>query len=171
MDSPYSYSYATKVEDQLTVPVYADDVSFTTFEQPRKDTQPDMFPGETLEWFTQEGDLLGMSTEHLHKGLHDGVGDRGRSTLAAIVDKMILWIIVVKEGYEVFYSTLKKDQSAHGWLILLAHSSILSLGLIGKRAMDEAGMMKTGVRDAFIDLFHLTLKDLSLHVMEVEIAP
>lgn len=106
VDTTDGNGYSSKVEDQLAVTVYADDVAFTSLEEACEDTQPYMVLGKTLKRFTQKGDFLGMGAHHLHERLHDAVGDAGWRMLAPIVDQMILRKIVAKELYEVTYCAL-----------------------------------------------------------------
>ena len=103
VDTADGNGYSSKVEDQLAVTVYADDVALTSLEEAREDTQPYMVLGKTLKRFTQKGDLLGMGAHHLHERLHDAVGDAGWRMLAPIVDQMILRKIVAKELCEITY--------------------------------------------------------------------
>ena len=103
VDTTDGNGYSSKVEDQLAVTVYADDVALTSLEEACEDTQPYMVFGKSLKRFTQKGNFLGMGAHHLHERLHDAVGDAGWRMLAPIVDQMILRKIVAKELYEVTY--------------------------------------------------------------------
>ena len=103
VDTTDGNGYSSKVEDQLPVTIYADDVALTSLEEACEDTQPYMVFGKSLKRFTQKGNFLGMGAHHLHERLHDAVGDAGWRMLAPIVDQMILRKIVAKELYEVTY--------------------------------------------------------------------
>ena len=171
VDTTDGNGYSSKVEDQLAVTVYADDVAFTSLEEAREDTQPYMVLGKTLKRFTQKGDFLGMGAHHLHERLHDAVGDAGWRMLAPIVDQMILRKIVAKELYEVTYCALKEYQSTHGRFVLLAHSSPVSFGLITEGTMNEAGMSLPGIGESAVDQFDILLEGMCPHIVDIQITP
>lgn len=171
VDTTDGNGYSSKVEDQLAVTVYTDDVAFTSLEETCEDTQPYMVLGKTLKRFTQKGDFLGMGAHHLHEWLHDAVGNAGWRMLAPIVDQMILRKIVAKELCEITNCTLKEYQSTHGRFVLLAHSSSVSFGLISEGTMDEAGMSLPGVGDLAIDQFDFLLEGMCPHIVDIQITP
>ena len=171
VDTADGNGYSSKVEDQLAVTVYADDVALTSLEEACEDTQPYMVLGKSLKRFTQKGNLLGMGAHHLHERLHDAVRDAGRRMLAPIVDQMILRKIVAKELYEVTNCTLKEYQSTHGRFVLLAHSSPVSFGFISEGTMNEAGLSLPGVGELAIDQFDILLEGMCPHIVDKQITP
>lgn len=76
---------AGEVEDELAVAVDADDVAFVVFEGTGEDAELHVVFGELLDGGVEEGDLLGVGFQYVHKGLHDGVAYGGRTPVTAVV--------------------------------------------------------------------------------------
>ena len=171
VDTTDGNGYSSKVEGQLPVTVYADDVAFTSLEETSEDAQSNMVLGKPRIRVTQTGAFLGMGAHHLHERLHDAVGDAGWRMLAPIVDQMILRKLVAKKLYEISYCALKEYQSTHGRFVLLAHSSPVSFGLISEGTMDEAGMSLPGVGELAIDQFDILLEGMCPHIVDIQITP
>lgn len=76
---------AGEVEDELAVAVDADDVAFVVFEGTGEDAELHVVFGELLDGGVEEGDLLGVGFQYVHKGLHDGVAYGGWTPVTTVV--------------------------------------------------------------------------------------
>ena len=74
-----------EVEDELAVAVDADDVAFVVFEGTGEDAELHVVFGKLLDGGVEDGDLLGVGFQYVHKGLHDGVAYGGGTPVTTVV--------------------------------------------------------------------------------------
>ena len=97
MDIAYCHGITTEVHDELAVAKDTHNVAFLTFQEASKHTQLDMVFGELNEGVAKERDTLGLLLHYPHERTHQAVGNGGRTTSTAIVDKIVLREVALEE--------------------------------------------------------------------------
>lgn len=93
VDTADGYGVAGKLHDELAVTVDAYDVALQSLEETGEDTQLDVVLGKLDKGVAQEGDIVGMTGDGLHEGLHHAMGDNRRMSCATVLNEMSLRMI------------------------------------------------------------------------------
>ena len=93
VDTADGYGVAGKLHDELAVAVNAYDVALQSLEETGEDTQLDVVLGKLDKGVAQEGDIVGMTGDSLHEGLHHAMGDNRRTPCATVLNEMSLRMI------------------------------------------------------------------------------
>ena len=95
MDATDGNSITSKVEDELAVAVYTDDIAFASCKNAGEYTQLYMVFGKLLEWGSQKRYSFWIILQYCHEWLHNLVPDGGRNSLASVFHQVVLRIIIL----------------------------------------------------------------------------
>lgn len=116
MHASDGHGVASKVEYELTVTVYADDVAFASGEDAGEDSELYVVFGEFLEWVSQERHSFWIVLQNCHERLHYLVFDGCWLALASVVHQMVLRITILQKFLKDFCFALQEYESTDGWL-------------------------------------------------------
>lgn len=114
VDTADGYGVAGKLHDELAVAVNAYDVALQSLEETGKDTQLDVILGKLDKGVAQEGDIVGMTGDSLHEGLHHAMGDNRRMSCATVLNEMSLRMIGAEELLQFSRMALQEYQTIDG---------------------------------------------------------
>ena len=104
VDTADGYGVAGKLHDELAVTVDAYDVALQSLEETGKDTQLD-------KGVAQEGDIVGMTGDSLHEGLHHAMRDNRRMSCATVLNEMSLRMIGAEKLLQFSRMALQEYQT------------------------------------------------------------
>ena len=114
VDTADGYGVAGKLHDELAVAVDAYDVALQSLEETGEDTQLDVVLGKLDKGVAQEGDIVGMTGDSLHEGLHHAMGDNRRMSCATVLNEMSLRMIGAEKLLQFGGVALQEYQTIDG---------------------------------------------------------
>ena len=114
VDTADGYGVAGKLHDKLAVTIDAYDVALQSLEETGKDTQLDVVLGKLDKGVAQEGDIVGMTGDSLHEGLHHAMGDNRRTPCATVLNEMNLRMIGAEKLLQFSRMALQEYQTVDG---------------------------------------------------------
>ena len=114
VDTADGYGVAGKLHDELAVAVDAYDVALQSLEETGEDTQLDVVLGKLDKGVAQEGDIVGMTGDSLHEGLHHAMGDNRRTPCATVLNEMNLRMIGAEKLLQFSRMALQEYQTVDG---------------------------------------------------------
>lgn len=111
VDTTDGYGVAGKLHDELAVAVDAYDVALQPLEETGKDTQFDVVLGKLDKGVAQEGDIVGMTGDGLHEGLHHAMGDNRRMSCTTVLNEMSLRMIGAEKLLQFSRMALQEYQT------------------------------------------------------------
>ena len=111
VDTADGYGVAGKLHDKLAVAVDAHDVAFQSLEETGEDTQFDVVLGKLDKGVAQEGDIVGMTGDSLHEGLHHAMRDNRRMSCATVLNEMSLRMIGAEKLLQFSRMALQEYQT------------------------------------------------------------
>lgn len=114
VDTADGYGVAGKLHDELAVAVNSYDVALQSLEETGEDTQFDVVLGKLDKRVAQEGDIVGMTGDSLHEGLHHAMGDNRRMSCATVLNEMSLRMIGAEKLLQFGGVALQEYQTIDG---------------------------------------------------------
>lgn len=114
VDTADGYGVAGKLHDELAVTVDAHDVAFQSLEETGEDTQLDVVLGKLDKGVAQEGDIVGMTGDSLHEGLHHAMRDNRRMSCATVLNEMSLRMVGAEKLLQFGGVALQEYQTIDG---------------------------------------------------------
>ena len=111
VDTADGYGVAGKLHNELAVAVDAYDVALQSLEETGEDTQLDVVLGKLDKGVAQEGDIVGMTGDGLHEGLHHAMGDNRRMSCATVLNEMSLRMIGAEKLLQFSRMALQEYQT------------------------------------------------------------
>ena len=111
VDTADGYSVAGKLHDELAVAVNAYDVALQSLEETGEDTQFGVVLGKLDKGVAQEGDIVWMTGDGLHEGLHHAMRDNRRMSCATVLNKMSLRMIGAEKLLQFSRMALQEYQT------------------------------------------------------------
>lgn len=111
VDTADGYGVAGKLHDELAVAVDAYDVALQSLEETGEDTQFDVVLGKLDKRVAQEGDIVGMTGDSLHEGLHHAMGDNRRMSCTTVLNEMSLRMIGAEKLLQFSRMALQEYQT------------------------------------------------------------
>lgn len=130
VDTADGYGVAGKLHDELAVAVNAYDVAFQSLEETGKDTQLDVILGKLDKGVAQEGDIVGMTGDSLHEGLHHAMGDNRRMSCATVLNEMSLRMIGAEKLLQFSRIALQEYQTIDGGQEFLDDALAIIFGFV-----------------------------------------
>lgn len=114
VDTADGYGVAGKLHDELAVAVDAHDVAFQSLEETGEDTELDVVLGKLDKGVAQEGDIVGMTGDGPHEGLHHAMRDNRRTPCAAVLNEMKLRMVGAEKLLQFGGIALQEYQTIDG---------------------------------------------------------
>lgn len=111
VDTADGYGVAGKLHNELAVTVDAYDVALQSLEETGEDTQLDVVLGKLDKGVAQEGDIVGMTGNSLHEGLHHAMGDNRRMSCATVLNEMSLRMVGAEKLLQFSRMALQEYQT------------------------------------------------------------
>lgn len=169
VDTADGYGVAGKLHDELAVAVDAYDVALQSLEETSEDTQLDMVLGKLDKGVAQEGDIVGMTGNGLHEGLHHAMGDNRRTPCATVLNEMSLRMIGAEKLLQFSRMALQEYQTVDSGQEFLDDTLAIIFGFEFVRIVDKTLVPRLGVGG--IVGVDLTLEEFDLFVMDMDISP
>lgn len=169
VDTADGYGVAGKLHDELTVAVDAYDVAFQSLEETGEDTQLDVVLGKLDKGVAQEGDIVGMTGDGLHEGLHHAMGDNRRTPCATVLNEMSLRMIGAEKLLQFSRMALQEYQTIDSGQEFFSNTLSIIFGFEFVRIVDKTLVPRLGVGG--IVGVDLTLEEFDLFVMDMDISP
>lgn len=169
VDTADGYGVAGKLHDELAVAVDAYDVAFQSLEETGEDTQLDVVLGKLDKGVAQEGDIVGMTGDGLHEGLHHAMGDNRRMSCATVLNEMSLRMIGAEKLLQFSRMALQEYQTIDSGQEFLDDSLAIIFGFEFVRIVDKTLVPR--LRVSGIVGVDLTLEEFDLFVMDMDISP
>lgn len=169
VDTADGYGVAGKLHDELAVAVDAYDVALQSLEETSEDTQLDMVLGKLDKGVAQEGDIVGMTGNGLHEGLHHAMGDNRRTPCATVLNEMNLRMIGAEKLLQFSRMALQEYQTINSGQEFLDDTLAIIFGFEFVRIVDKTLVPRLGVGG--IVGVDLTLEEFDLFVMDMDISP
>lgn len=169
VDTADGYGVAGKLHDELAVAVDAYDVALQSLEETGEDTQLDVVLGKLDKGVAQEGDIVGMTGDGLHEGLHHAMGDNRRTPSATVLDEMSLRMIGAEKLLQFSRMALQEYQTIDSGQEFFSNTLAIIFGFEFVRIVDKTLVPRLGVGG--IVGVDLTLEEFDLFVMDMNITP
>lgn len=169
VDTADGYGVAGKLHDELAVTVDAYDVALQSLEETGEDTQLDVVLGKLDKGVAQEGDIVGMTGDSLHEGVHHAMGDNRRTPCATILNEMNLRMIGAEKLLQFSRMALQEYQTINSGQEFFDDTLAIIFGFEFVRIVDKTLVPRLGVGG--IVGVDLTLEDFDLFVMDMNISP
>lgn len=163
------YGVAGKLHDELTVAVDAYDVALQSLEETGEDTQLDVVLGKLDKGVAQEGDIVGMTGDGLHEGLHHAMGDNRRTPCATVLNEMSLRMIGAEKLLQFSRMALQEYQTIDSGQEFFSNTLAIIFGFEFVRIVDKTLVPR--LRVGGIVGVDLTLEEFDLFVMDMDISP
>ena len=169
VDTADGYGVAGKLHDELAVAVDAYDVALQSLEETSEDTQLDMVLGKLDKGVAQEGDIVGMTGNGLHEGLHHAMGDNRRTPCATVLNEMNLRMIGAEKLLQFSRMALQEYQTINSGQEFFSNTLAIIFGFEFVRIVDKTLVPR--LRVGGIVGVDLTLEEFDLFVMDMNITP
>lgn len=169
VDTADGYGVAGKLHDELAVAVDAYDVALQSLEETGKDTQLDVVLGKLDKGVAQEGDIVGMTGDSLHEGLHHAMRDNRRMSCATVLNEMSLRMIGAEKLLQFSRIPLQEYQTVDSRQEFLDNTLAIIFGFEFVRIVDKTLVPRLRV-GGIVDV-DLTLEEFDLFVMDMDISP
>lgn len=169
VDTADGYGVAGKLHDELAVAVDAYDVALQSLEETGEDTQLDMVLGKLDKGVAQEGDIVGMTGDGLHEGLHHAMGDNRRTTCTTVLNEMSLRMIGAEKLLQFSRMALQEYQTIDSRQEFFDDTLAIIFGFEFVRIVDKTLVPR--LRVGGIVGVDLTLEEFDLFVMDMDISP
>lgn len=169
VDTADGYGVAGKLHDELAVTINAYDVAIQSLEETGEDTQFDVVLGKLDKGVAQEGDIVGMTGDSLHEGLHHAMGDNRRISCATVLNKMSLRMIGAEKLLQFSRMALQEYQTVDSGQEFLDDTLAIIFGFEFVRIVDKTLVPR--LRVGGIVGVDLTLEEFDLFVMDMDISP
>lgn len=169
VDTADGYGVASKLHDELAVAVDAYDVALQSLEETGEDAQLDVVLGKLDKGVAQESDIVGMTGDSLHEGLHHAMGDNRRMSCATVLNEMSLRMIGAEKLLQFSRMALQEYQTVDSRQEFFDDS--LAVGFLFEfvRIVDKTLVPR--LRVGSIVGVDLTLEEFDLFVMDMDISP
>ena len=169
VDTADGYGVAGKLHDELAVTVDAYDVALQSLEETGEDTQLDMVLGKLDKGVAQEGDIVRMTGDSLHEGLHHVMRDNRRMSCATVLNEMSLRMISAEKLLQFGGVALQEYQTIDSGQEFLDDTLAIIFGFEFVRIVDKTLVPR--LRVGGIVGVDLTLEEFDLFVMDMDISP
>lgn len=169
VDTADGYGVAGKLHNELAVTVDAYDVAFQSLEETGKDTQLDVVLGKLDKGVAQEGDIVGMTGNGLHEGLHHAMRDNRRMSCATVLNEMSLRMIGAEKLLQFSRMALQEYQTIDSGQEFFDDSLAIIFGFEFVRIVDKTLVPCLRV-DGIVGV-DLALEEFDLFVMDMDISP
>lgn len=169
VDTSDGYGVAGKLHDELAVTVDAYDIALQSLEETGEDTQLDVVLGKLDKGVAQEGDIVGMTGNGLHEGLHHAMGDNRRMSCATVLNEMSLRMIGAEKLLQFSRMALQEYQTVDSGQEFFDDSLAVGFRFEFVRIVDKTLVPRLGVGG--IVGVDLTLEEFDLFVMDMDISP
>lgn len=169
VDTADGYGVAGKLHDELAVTVDAYDIALQSLEETGEDTQLDVVLGKLDKGVAQEGDIVGMTGNGLHEGLHHAMGDNRRMSCATVLNEMSLRMIGTEKLLQFSRMALQKYQTVDSGQEFFDDTLAIIFGFEFVRIVDKTLVPR--LRVGGIVGVNLTLEEFDLFVMDMDISP
>lgn len=169
VDTADGYGVAGKLHDELAVAVDAYDVALQSLEETGEDAQLDVVLGKLDKGVAQEGDIVGMTGDGLHEGLHHAMGDNRRTPCATVLNEMNLRMIGAEKLLQFGGVALQEYQTIDSGQEFFSNTLAIIFGFEFVRIVDKTLVPR--LRVGGIVGVDLTLEEFDLFVMDMDIAP
>lgn len=169
VDTADGYGVASKLHDELAVAVDAYDVAFQSLEETGEDAQLDVVLGKLDKGVAQESDIVGMTGDSLHEGLHHAMGDNRRMSCATVLNEMSLRMIGAEKLLQFSRMALQEYQTVDSGQEFFDNTLAVGFRFEFVRIMDKTLVPR--LRVGSIVGVDLTLEEFDLFVMDMDISP